>query len=83
MEADRPALVLLDLGLSEMDGFEVLEQMRGRASTREIPVIVVTLHPLTDKDVERLNHGVATILGVATLLGGFRFGHPPSPAPAG
>lgn len=38
----RPDLVLLDLGLPGIDGFEVLERMRLDAATREIPVIVLT-----------------------------------------
>ena len=45
-----------------MDGFEVLEAMRTRAATRDVPVIVVTGQTLSDADIERLNHGVATIL---------------------
>ena len=56
-------LVLLDLQMPEMDGFEVLEVMRGMESTCKIPVIVVTGKVLTDTDMTRLNQGVATVLG--------------------
>jgi two-component system, OmpR family, response regulator VicR len=37
-----PDLVLLDLMMPEMDGWEVYQQMKADVSTREIPVIVVT-----------------------------------------
>ncbi|MDO9303052.1 MAG: response regulator [Anaerolineales bacterium] len=37
-----PDLVLLDLMMPEMDGWEVYQQMKADASTRDIPVIVVT-----------------------------------------
>lgn len=37
-----PMLVLLDLKLPRVDGFEVLRQMRQHASTRLIPVVVLT-----------------------------------------
>lgn len=56
-------LVLLDLQMPEMDGFEVLEVMRGMESIRRIPVIVVTGTALTEADMTRLNNGVAAVLG--------------------
>jgi two-component system sensor histidine kinase ChiS len=42
MIAIRPALVLLDLMMPGMTGWEVLEEMRTRPDLREIPVLVVT-----------------------------------------
>jgi signal transduction histidine kinase/DNA-binding LacI/PurR family transcriptional regulator/AraC-like DNA-binding protein len=56
-------LVLLDLMMPGMDGFAVLDAMRSQASTREIPVIVVTGQVLTEAEMARLNQGVATVLG--------------------
>lgn len=55
-------LVLLDLMMPDMDGFEVLETMREHEHSRHIPVIVVTGRLLTESDMSRLNRGVATIL---------------------
>ncbi len=40
--ADPPALILLDLLLPRMDGFEVLRRLRSNASTQDIPVLVVS-----------------------------------------
>lgn len=37
-----PDLVLLDLMMPDMDGWEVYQQMKADTSTRDIPVIVVT-----------------------------------------
>lgn len=55
-------LVLLDLMMPELDGFDVLAAMRDNPATRDIPVIVLTGQALTEKDMARLNHGVATVL---------------------
>jgi DNA-binding response OmpR family regulator len=38
----RPSLVLLDLMMPDMDGWEVYQQLKADKATRDIPVIVVT-----------------------------------------
>jgi AraC-like DNA-binding protein len=40
----------------------VLEAMREREATRQIPVVVLTGQVLTEKEMARLNRGVATVL---------------------
>ena len=39
---EQPDLILLDLLLPKVDGFEVLRILKGNASTSKIPVIVLT-----------------------------------------
>jgi signal transduction histidine kinase/DNA-binding response OmpR family regulator len=45
-----PALILLDLMMPEMDGFEFLERVRDDAELREIPVVVLTAKELTESE---------------------------------
>jgi signal transduction histidine kinase/DNA-binding response OmpR family regulator len=62
LERAKPALVLLDLLMPGMDGFEVLERLNGDSTWREVPVIIVTAKDLTPDDVDRLNGRVAKVL---------------------
>jgi signal transduction histidine kinase/DNA-binding response OmpR family regulator len=62
LERAKPALVLLDLMMPGMDGFEVLERLHGDATWREVPVIIITAKDLTADDVHRLNGRVAKVL---------------------
>jgi PAS domain S-box-containing protein len=60
--ARRPGLVLLDLVMPEMDGFEFLEQLRRGPETPRVPVVVMTGKDLTEEDRRRLNGSVARIV---------------------
>ena len=55
-------LVLLDIMMPEMDGFEFLEKIRHRPEWPDIPVVVVTSKDLTVEDRNRLNGGVERII---------------------
>jgi CheY-like chemotaxis protein len=46
----RPALVLLDLMMPRMDGFEFLEHVRQKPEFVDLPVVVLTAKELTDNE---------------------------------
>ena len=57
-----PDVVVLDLVMPEMDGFEFLVEMRNQEAWREIPVLVVTAKDLTAEDLSHLNGDVERVL---------------------
>ena len=59
---DLPDIILLDLMMPEMDGFQFIAALQARPGWRKIPVIVITALDLTAADRERLNSGVERIL---------------------
>ena len=61
-----PGLVVLDLSMPEMDGFEFVAEFRKRDAWRAIPIIVVTGKEMSDDDRARLNGGVERILQKGT-----------------
>ena len=62
LREEKPDVILLDLMMPEMDGFEVVAALQGDKDWRDIPVIVITSLDLDAKDRERLNSGVQSVL---------------------
>jgi signal transduction histidine kinase/CheY-like chemotaxis protein len=60
--AKTPGLVLLDLMMPEMDGFEFMEHLRKRDGGRDIPVVVLTAKDLTEDDRRRLRGSVENVI---------------------
>ena len=72
-----PDLVLLDLNMPQMDGFEFLSELRGSELWNDIPVVVITDHELTFEQRSRLDGQVEAVLRKGaedrdTLLGALR-----------
>jgi signal transduction histidine kinase/AraC-like DNA-binding protein len=62
MRQSRPDLVLLDLMMPEVNGFDVLREMRESEELRGISIIVMTSQKLSEYEMDQLNNGVAAVL---------------------
>ena len=59
---ELPDLIVLDLMMPNVNGFEVVEALREQPDTARIPIIVVTAKPVTAQDRATLNGYVMTIM---------------------
>jgi len=51
-QAELPDLILMDLGLPGIDGWEATRQLKAASMTRHIPIIVLSAHAMTnDRDL--------------------------------
>ena len=64
---EKPALILLDLMMPEMDGFAFLREMRANPDWRDIHVVVLTARDITAKDRQSLNGGVDRVIQKGSL----------------
>ena len=65
---EAPDLVILDLMMPELDGFGVLDELRARPETENIPVIVSTAKELTAAEKERLKGQIQALLQKGDFL---------------
>jgi PAS domain S-box-containing protein len=77
VQSNPPTVIILDLLMPELNGFEFLERIRQTSAGRAVPVIVWTSKDLTLQDRERLQRSAQAIVpksagGVTGLLGELR-----------
>ena len=69
---ERPAVVLLDLLMPDVDGFEVVERLRADPRLADVPIVVLTSKDMTAADRERLRGRISVLAQQGHL--------PPGPA---
>jgi CheY-like chemotaxis protein len=64
-QRELPDLIVLDLMMPEVNGFEVVDALHENPATARIPVVIVTSSDITGADRARLNGFVTSIMGKA------------------
>ncbi len=64
---ELPDLIVLDLMMPEVSGFDVVHQLNQHAETAKIPILVVTAKEITVEDRARLNGYVSSIMDKSTF----------------
>ena len=59
---ELPDLIVLDLMMPDVNGFDVVEALKGHPDTARIPIVVVTAKQITPEDRAKLNGYVSTIM---------------------
>lgn len=54
---ERPALILMDLSLPRLDGWEATRRLKADAELKDIPVIALTAHVMTGDEAKALDAG--------------------------
>jgi len=63
LEQSRPDLILLDVGMPEMNGFEAIGVLKARPETRDIPVIFLTVMDDSENELKGLTLGAVDYIG--------------------
>jgi PAS domain S-box-containing protein len=65
-----PSIIMLDLMMPVMDGFEFVQELRKREAWRQVPIIVLTAMDLDEKELAQLNLHVESVIRKGDLSGG-------------
>jgi signal transduction histidine kinase/DNA-binding LacI/PurR family transcriptional regulator/AraC-like DNA-binding protein len=68
IEDQIPCLVVLDLVMPEMDGFDVLERLRSNPHTQSLPIVILTSKVLSLADVQRIERYTHVVVQSKDIL---------------
>jgi threonine synthase len=68
IQKELPDLIILDLMMPEMDGFAVLDALKAKPDTAEIPVIVASAKELTPDEKSRLTGQIQALMQKGDFL---------------
>ena len=59
-QSQKPDLILMDLNLPLLDGWEATRQIKSNPQTRNIPIIALTAHALADEVMRAMQAGCSS-----------------------
>ena len=62
LETELPDVAVVDIGLPGVDGFEVVARLKAESRTREIPIVVATVHVFPTDEARALELGCDVFL---------------------
>ncbi len=62
LQVDRPVLIILDLMMPQMNGFEFISQLQTNEIWRSIPIVVLTAKDISEEDRRRLDGHVEEVV---------------------
>ncbi len=62
IKRELPDLILLDLMMPDMDGFQVMDELQKNSNTKDIPIIVITAKELTPAEKARLKGHIQSLM---------------------
>jgi threonine synthase len=68
VESIHPDLIITDLMMPYLDGFQVIDTIKSNETYSHIPIIVITAKELTVKEMTRLNSQIDTLLRKGSFL---------------
>jgi len=68
IERELPDLIILDLMMPEIDGFSVLDFLKNKPETAQIPVVVATAKELTSEEKNRLQGQIQSLMQKGDFL---------------
>ncbi len=64
---NQPSMIVLDIMMPDMNGFEVINRLRADKRTRDIPIVILTMKELTKEEFATLRQHTKSILKKATF----------------
>ncbi len=56
-QEERPGLILMDISLPKMDGYEVIRSLKSQEEYRDIPIVALTAHVMKGDKERAMNAG--------------------------